>query len=211
VALGLFGWLLAGAPQPWVQSPASVTPSEVASAREVDEEAAARAAREARVQRDRELAKQIAELEAQPAGAAVEPEGARERELERQRLEREQARLDAQMQQTRAAMERRELERKRRGLDGARSRVKITMYSTTWCPACKAARKYMDAQGIAYTDHDVERNPAAQRTKNFLNPKGSVPTIDVGGVVMVGFSARRLERLIDAAARREVGLPQRDG
>jgi glutaredoxin len=210
LSLGLVSWLLAGAPQPWDESsraavPASELPRAASPGADDGAEQAARAAR------DRELAAQIAKLEAQQQTAAADQGRQRERELERRRLEREQARIDAQMEQTRAAMERRELERKRRGLSGARAQVEITMYSTSWCSACKAARKYMDAQGIAYTDHDVEQDPAARETKDFLNPKGSVPTINVGGVVMVGFSPGHLERLIDAAARREAGLPRTGG
>lgn len=72
--------------------------------------------------------------------------------------------------------------------------VNIEMYSTSWCGACKAARLYMQDHGIAFTDHDVEADPDARTTQLSLNPRGSVPTIDVDGrEVLVGFSGSDLE------------------
>lgn len=93
-----------------------------------------------------------------------------------------------------------------KALERARKRVEIRMYSTTWCPACKSARSYMKDHGIAYRELDIDESPSAKATCRRLNPKGSVPTIDVEGEVMVGFSPGHLERLIDDAAQKHVRL-----
>jgi glutaredoxin len=89
-----------------------------------------------------------------------------------------------------------------RALKRAREKVSITMYSTTWCPSCVAARKYMTEKSIAFTEHDIEQSPSARDIQKRLNPKGSIPTIDVEGAVLVGFSSESLEHMIDAAARK---------
>ena len=82
----------------------------------------------------------------------------------------------------------------------------ITMYSTSWCKACIAARAHMQANAIAFTDHDVEADPAAKARQLQLNPRGSVPTIDVDGrEVLVGFSARNLQNAMTRAVAARTG------
>jgi mycoredoxin len=84
--------------------------------------------------------------------------------------------------------------------------VAITMYSTSWCGACIAARDHMRAKGIAFTEHDVEADPAAKAQQLQLNPRGGVPTIDVDGrETLVGFSAQRLEAAIARSVAARTG------
>jgi len=95
----------------------------------------------------------------------------------------------------------RELERQ--GLGDGRRRVQITMYSTEWCGACKQARAYMQAQNIAFTERDVERDAAARVRAHALNPQGSVPTITIDQELLIGFSGPALEdRIARATAKR---------
>jgi glutaredoxin 3 len=88
----------------------------------------------------------------------------------------------------------------------ARSNVTVVMYSTSWCPSCNAARSYMSQHGIIYEDYDIEQNESARISMQRLNPRGSIPTIDIGGSVMIGFSAARLEHELDRAARAHAGI-----
>ncbi len=92
----------------------------------------------------------------------------------------------------------------RYALLAARRRVSITMYSTSWCGVCRSARAYMDAEGIAYVDHDVEADARAARRLRSLNPRGSVPTFDIDGETHIGFSPRSFRIWIDEAARRHL-------
>lgn len=58
------------------------------------------------------------------------------------------------------------------------SNTAITMYSTTWCGDCRRSRKVFDAMGVAYTDIDIERDPAgAEVVRKVNNGSQSVPTI----------------------------------
>lgn len=145
-------------------------------------------------------------------------------EVERARAEREHEIAEAQRAEVRKRMEEAEAKRKlaeeasdkkrhalvtrelaNAALASARRSVSITMYSTSWCSACKQARAYMQEQAIEFTDLDVEHDAAARARARALNPRGSVPTISIDGDVMIGFSARSLESRIDSAARRRKG------
>jgi glutaredoxin len=88
----------------------------------------------------------------------------------------------------------------------ATSSVAITMYSTSWCGACKKARDHMRAQGIAFDERDVDDDPAAKAQQLLLNPSGSVPTIDIDGrEVLVGFGASHLDAAINRSVARRTG------
>jgi glutaredoxin 3 len=147
-----------------------------------------------------QLAQQIAQQEQQLAAATASAE-ALEPNV--------QAALTAEEQ---AEVEKRDRERREeiasdmeaRALKRAREKVRVVMYSTTWCPSCVSARKYMTENAIPFTDHDIDESPSARAIQRRLNPKGSIPTIDVEGAVLVGFSGESLEQMIDAAAKKRV-------
>lgn len=83
-----------------------------------------------------------------------------------------------------------------------RSRVAITMYSTSWCGVCKVARKYMNDHGISFVEHDVDQSPTARAEYLRLNPRQSVPTIQIDDEVLVGFAPQNLEAAIARAAEK---------
>lgn len=139
-------------------------------------------------------------------------------EVERRALE--QTRQQREQEQRTAAAVLREREEKERdakrheavkrelnalGLASARRNVTITMYSTTWCRVCKQARSYMQQQQISFTDLDVDHDASARALQQTLNPRGSVPTIAVDDLVLIGFSPESLEDRINRAAKRRSG------
>lgn len=132
-----------------------------------------------------------------PESEPLDAVTARFAEQQRRRAEEEAARDRERHESIATSMEARALEQ-------ARARVSVTMYSTSWCPSCIAARKYMREQAISFTDFDVEASPSAAAIHRRINPKGSIPTIDVEGEVLVGFSGAHLEHLIDRAAQKHV-------
>ena len=38
----------------------------------------------------------------------------------------------------------------------------VTMYSTTWCGYCRRLKSQMDREGIAYTEINIEQDPAVR-------------------------------------------------
>ncbi len=69
----------------------------------------------------------------------------------------------------------------------------VEMYATQSCRFCKQARQYFAAQGIAYTEYDIERDANARRRFQALGGRG-VPYIRVGNMFLQGFDPARFER-----------------
>ncbi len=54
----------------------------------------------------------------------------------------------------------------------------IVMYSTSWCPDCRRARRVLESARVDYLDVDIERDPHAAKFVMQLNGGNrSVPTI----------------------------------
>lgn len=76
----------------------------------------------------------------------------------------------------------------------------VAMYMTEWCPVCRQARKWLEERGYVFVEHDVERDPRAAVFFVAVNPRGSVPTFDVGGEILIGFDPERLRAAITESA-----------
>jgi glutaredoxin len=80
----------------------------------------------------------------------------------------------------------------------------VTIYGTSWCGACRAARQYFAERKIPFADRDVERDPAAARelaekASKLGIPTDRVPIIDVRGRLLQGFDRARIETLLGEA------------
>lgn len=164
----------------------------------------------------------VAELATTPAtpspepttGAAADRDQARRETALREAREREAAqdrarheRITAELQAREAASERERRARMQGEIQAqeqrsGRRRVQVTMYKTAWCGACKRASAYMQREGIAVREHDVEHDREARAVYRLLNPRGGVPTIDVDGAVLVGWSEPRFEAMLAEALTR---------
>jgi glutaredoxin len=81
--------------------------------------------------------------------------------------------------------------------------VRVTIYTAPWCSACKNATSWMRANGVYFVEHDIESDSYASEKRKRLTPSKGLPTIDVEGKVMTGFSSRGLMSAIrDAATKR---------
>jgi glutaredoxin len=77
----------------------------------------------------------------------------------------------------------------------------VTIYGTSWCGACRAARQYLTERRIPFADKDVENDPAAAReladkAGKLGVPTDRVPVIDVRGRLLLGFDRARIEALL---------------
>jgi len=68
----------------------------------------------------------------------------------------------------------------------------LTMYSTTWCGYCSRLKTALRAEGIAYTEVDIESDPAAAEFVMSVNRGNqTVPTVKFAdGSTMTNPSAR---------------------
>jgi len=74
--------------------------------------------------------------------------------------------------------------------------VPVAMYMTDWCPVCTRASAWLQANGFEVVEFNVERDQNAARIHRLLNPRGSVPTFDIDGMTMIGFSPRGFELIV---------------
>ena len=79
--------------------------------------------------------------------------------------------------------------------------LRVVVYTTSWCPVCKRAKAWMTDHGIPYEEHDIEASSDDARSNKAINPRGSIPTFDIEGNVMVGFSEGELVATLQRAAR----------
>jgi len=78
----------------------------------------------------------------------------------------------------------------------------VTMYTTSWCPDCVAARRYLAAKGIAVREVDIEEDAAAAERVMALNDgRHSVPTLVHGEVAasLSGFAPAKARAFLVAA------------
>lgn len=81
---------------------------------------------------------------------------------------------------------------------------KVILYATSWCGACRSARQYLQAKGIPYVEKDIEKDEQAaaellQKAKAAGISASGVPVLDVGGTLVQGFDAARIEALLARA------------
>jgi glutaredoxin-like YruB-family protein len=72
---------------------------------------------------------------------------------------------------------------------------KVVMYTTSSCPACRAAKQYFARKGVSYEERDVNNNSSAREEFQRLGGSG-VPLILVGDEKIRGFSEQRLNQLL---------------
>ena len=86
----------------------------------------------------------------------------------------------------------------------AREQVQIEMYVTLECDACRQAREYMQNNGIAFTEHNIEEDAVAKRRIRELSLERIIPTFEVDELVFVGFSPEGFEAIRTQAARKHL-------
>ena len=84
--------------------------------------------------------------------------------------------------------------------------VDAVIYGAEWCGPCHQAEAYLKKKGLSVVKKDIEKDAtAAKEMRAKLKSAGlggsSIPILDVGGVVLVGFSPRAIEAALKRAAR----------
>lgn len=80
----------------------------------------------------------------------------------------------------------------------------LTMYSTTWCGYCRRLKTQLEREGIAFTEVNIERDPAA--AEYVMNANGgnqTVPTLRFpDGTALTNPSIVQVKRHLAAVAER---------
>ena len=78
----------------------------------------------------------------------------------------------------------------------------VKVYSTTWCPDCRAAKMALERRGIAYQEINIEEQPdAAEYVMSVNGGRRSVPTLQYGEVAesLSGFTIPKFKNFLDRA------------
>ena len=59
--------------------------------------------------------------------------------------------------------------------------MNVQVYTTAWCRDCRAAKQFLDANGIAYTEVNVDADPAASAEILRRVGKRAVPQLVIDG------------------------------
>jgi glutaredoxin len=83
----------------------------------------------------------------------------------------------------------------------------VTIYGTSWCGACRAARQYFTSRKIPFADKDIEKDADAARelaakAAKMGIPTDRVPILDVRGRLLLGFDRARVEIRWEKSRRR---------
>lgn len=74
----------------------------------------------------------------------------------------------------------------------------VVMYCRSWCPDCRRARDWLEANGIAYVEIDVDSDLDARSRAESLNEgRLHTPTFEIGDESCVDFRPERLLELLD--------------
>ena len=78
--------------------------------------------------------------------------------------------------------------------------TQVVMYSTQTCPYCAKTREFFAARHIAYTERDVQTDPAALAQMQQLGGTG-VPQVLIGDRRIPGFAPKALEEALARLAQ----------
>ena len=73
----------------------------------------------------------------------------------------------------------------------------VVLFSRSGCPDCDAAKKYLAHLDVTYKEYDISRDELGIRMLLALTGRAVVPTITIGGDVMIGFDQARLNQLLE--------------
>ncbi len=59
--------------------------------------------------------------------------------------------------------------------------MKVRLYSSNWCRDCRAAKQFMDSHGIAYTEINIDSDPAASAEVLRHVGKRAIPQLVIDG------------------------------
>ena len=69
--------------------------------------------------------------------------------------------------------------------------MKVQVYSGEWCRDCRATKQFLDAHGIAYTEVNVDRDPAASAEVIRQVGKRAIPQLVIDGQWFQPYKAGR--------------------
>ncbi len=76
--------------------------------------------------------------------------------------------------------------------------AKVKIYTATWCAFCHATKEYLDKLGVAYSDLDVEHDPANGVAALDKSGQRGIPVLDIEGDIIIGFDRPKIDSALKA-------------
>lgn len=73
----------------------------------------------------------------------------------------------------------------------------VTIYSADWCAYCHATKQYLDKQGVAYEEKNIEKNPEFAIEAEKISGQTGIPVIDIDGKIIIGFNRPEIEKALN--------------
>ena len=73
----------------------------------------------------------------------------------------------------------------------------IKIYSTSWCPACVKAKKYLGLKGLAFSEINVAAAHEDREEVFKVSGQRTVPVLDINGEIIVGFDMSAIDKAIN--------------
>ena len=73
----------------------------------------------------------------------------------------------------------------------------IKIYSTSWCPACVKAKKYLGLKGLAFSEINVADAHEDRGEVFKVSGQRTVPVLDINGEIIVGFDKSAIDKAIN--------------
>jgi len=73
------------------------------------------------------------------------------------------------------------------------SKQRLILLTTTWCGACKSAKRYLNAKKISFTEYDAENSEQGRSLMKKYKGRG-YPTLIIGDESITGFNSRWVEK-----------------
>lgn len=75
--------------------------------------------------------------------------------------------------------------------------AEVVMYCTSWCPGCRRARVYFQANNIPFAEVDIAHDrAAAARLRAWAGGNETTPTFNIRGQILVGYDESKLDKAL---------------
>lgn len=85
--------------------------------------------------------------------------------------------------------------------------MEVHIYSAAWCRDCRAAKRFLDANGVPYSEIDVDSNPSASAEVLRHVGKRAIPQLVIDGEWFQPYAPGR--GLLLDELRQRLNLPRR--
>lgn len=72
----------------------------------------------------------------------------------------------------------------------------VKIYSTSWCPSCVKAKKYLNMKGIEFQEINVADKHEDRNEVQEVSGQRTVPVLDINGKVIVGFDKKAIDEAL---------------